>query len=115
LHLRVFLEALLKKDEVIVDVVIFVNIGVVLGWRSQPILVNNSLASCIKLNELLEFEVGASMSVCQPIDSLLLDYETKEHGSHREVIVILERRTAILMLGNILIESTDERDENVPV
>lgn len=113
--LRVFIEAFLKIVEVIVDVVIFVHIDIVLGWRSQPILVNDSLAPRVKLNELLELEIGASVSVCQPIDRLLLDYQTEEHGSHWEVIVILPRITFVLMNSNIFIEPSEESDVNAPV
>lgn len=115
LLLRVFIEAFLKIVEVIVDVVIFVHIDIVLGWRSQPILVNDSLAPRVKLNELLELEIGASVSVCQPIDRLLLDYQTEEHGSHWEVIVILPRITFVLMNSNIFIEASEESDVNAVV
>lgn len=112
---RAFLEACFKNMEVIVDVVIFVHIDVVLRRFRQPILVHNSLASRIKLNELLELEVGASVSVCEPIDGLFLDYQTEEHGGHGEVIVILVRWSTVYMFGNIFIEPSEEGDKNVPV
>jgi len=89
--------------QIVVEVVGLVSFQVVFGVRIVPV-VANGFSSLVKLNELLEFEVGAAESISEPVDGLSFNYEAQNQRDVGDV-------KCSAAISEVLVESTDVEPE----